>query len=184
LDSAVSDDCDYDDSSLSSDFGKKPAAKPTNEALLALSSSDFRIDRCHLSKDHLDVAETDEKTCHAADDLLPKSAKCKDRRNLEDHRGMYPQLGKNLSKTSSQDAVNNAICDIKAEWPNSALQSHSDKTVDPQKHEEFLDAKKRYVTLLCLPLLTQVVTLLLIISTRCTSLMRSAELLPEISIAM
>ena len=132
------------DSSLSSDYDKKPAAKPTSEALLALPSSDFRIDRCHLMKDLLDAAETDEKTCQAADDLLHKSAKCKDRQNLEDHGGMYRCLGKNLSKTSSQDAINNAIHDIKTEWRNSALRTHSDKTADLQKHEEFLEAKALY----------------------------------------
>jgi hypothetical protein len=97
-----------------------------------------------LSKVLLDSAETDEKTCQAADDLLPKSAKCKDCRNLEDHWEIYRQLGKNLSKTPSQDAVNNGIRDIKAEWPNSALRTHSDKTADPQKHEKFLDAKECY----------------------------------------
>ena len=146
VDSDSSDDSSMgssdDDMSFSSDYGKKPAAKGT--ALLALPPSDYRIDRCHLSKDLQDAADEDEKACQAAEDLLPKDSHCEDRENLEDHRGMYRRLGSDLSKKSSQAEVDKAISDTKKEWRESALRTHSDKTADPHLHREFLDAKDVY----------------------------------------
>ena len=143
-DTSADDDSSDDGMSLASldGLGEKQAAKPA--AVLALPPSNFRVGRCQLSQDLLDVACSDEKKIWAADKLLPKDTSCEDVENLEDHRGMYRRLGPNLSKTSSQDEVNKAISTITKEWRTSALRTHSDKTSDPKKHDEFLDAKAAY----------------------------------------